>query len=108
MGARLARDSTAHNAARPAARTSPGSCMASGRRTHRGTELTVVFAIGVCTQRNLDAMAIAASTVPPAKFGVVLTTSGAPPRRLRLPHDYQFLDLREIARPEQNCLAIDK
>jgi hypothetical protein len=73
-----------------------------------GTELTVVFAIGVCTQRNLDALAIAVSTVPPAKFGVVLTTSGAPPRRLRLPHDYQFLDLREIARPEQNCLAIDR
>jgi hypothetical protein len=73
-----------------------------------GTDLTVVFAIGVCTQRNLDALAIAVSTVPPAKFGVVLTTSGAPPRRLRLPHGYQFLDLREIARPEQNCLAIDK
>ncbi len=73
-----------------------------------GTELTVVFAIGVCTQRNLDALAIAVSTVPPAKFGVVLTSSGAPPRRLRLPHDYQFLDLREIARPEQNCLAVDK
>ena len=73
-----------------------------------GTELTVVFAIGVCTQRNLDALAIAVSTVPPAKFGVVLTTSGAPPRRLRLPHGYQFLDLREIARPEQNCLAIEK
>jgi hypothetical protein len=73
-----------------------------------GIELTAVFAIGVYTQRNLDALAIAVSTVPPAKFGVVLTTSGAPPRQLRLPHGYQFLDLREIARPEQNCLAIDK
>jgi hypothetical protein len=73
-----------------------------------GIELTVVFAIGVCTQRNLDALAIAVSTVPPAKFGVVLTTSGAPPRRLTLPHGYQFLDLREIARPEQNCLAIER
>ena len=73
-----------------------------------GTELTVVFAIGVCTQRNLDALAIAVSTVPPTKFGVVLTTSGAPPRQLRLPHGYQFLDLREIARPEKDCLAIDK
>jgi hypothetical protein len=67
-----------------------------------------VFAIGVCTQRNFDALAIAVSTVPPAKFGVVLTTSGAPPRRLTLPHGYQFLDLREIARPEQNCLAIER
>ena len=73
-----------------------------------GTELTIVFAIGVCTQRNLDALAIAASTVPPAKFGVVLTTSGAPPRRLKLPHGYQFLDLRDIARPEEGYLAIDK
>jgi hypothetical protein len=73
-----------------------------------GIELTAVFAIGVCTQRNLDALAISVSTVPPAKFGVVLTTSGAPPRRLTLPHGYQFLDLREIARPEQNCLAIEK
>ena len=65
-----------------------------------GTELAVVFAIGVCTQRNLDALAIAVSAAPPADFGIVLTTSGAPPRRLRLPHGYQFLDLREIARPE--------
>jgi len=73
-----------------------------------GIELTAVFAIGVCTQRNLDALAIAVSTVPPARFGVVLTTSGAPPRRLTLPHGYQFLDLREIARPEQNCLAIER
>jgi hypothetical protein len=73
-----------------------------------GTELTIVFAIGVCTQRNLDALAIAVSTVPPAKFGLVLTTSGAPPRRLKLPHGYQFLDLRDIARPEEDYLAIDK
>jgi hypothetical protein len=73
-----------------------------------GTELTIVFAVGVCTQRNLDALAIAVSTVPPAKFGLVLTTSGAPPRRLRLPHGYQFLDLRDIARPERDCLAIER
>jgi hypothetical protein len=73
-----------------------------------GTELAVVFAIGVCTQRNLDALAIAVSTVPPAKFGLVLTTSGAPPRRLRLPHGYQFLGLRDIARPEKDYLAIER
>jgi hypothetical protein len=48
-----------------------------------GTELTVVFAIGVCTQRNLDALAIAVSAAPPADFGIVLTTSAAPPRPLR-------------------------
>ena len=73
-----------------------------------GTELTIVFAIGVYSQRNLDALAIAVSTVPPAKFGLVLTTSSAPPRRLRLPHGYQFVDLRDIARPEKDCLAIEK
>jgi hypothetical protein len=73
-----------------------------------GTELTVVFAIGVCTQLNLDALATAVSTVPPAKFGVVLTTSGAPPRRPRLPHCYQFVELRDIARPEKDYLAIEK
>jgi hypothetical protein len=73
-----------------------------------GAELTVVFAIGVCTQPNLDALASAISAASPADFGIVLTTSAAPPRRLSLPHGYQFLDLREIARPEQNCLVIDK
>jgi hypothetical protein len=71
-------------------------------------ELTVVFAIGVGTQRNLDALALAVSTVPPATFGVVLTTSGTPPRRLMLPHGYEILELREIALAEQNCLAINK
>jgi hypothetical protein len=73
-----------------------------------GTELTVVFAIGVCTQRNLDALAIAVSAAPPADFGIVLTTSAAPPRPLRLPHGYQFLDLRDIARPEKGYLAIER
>jgi hypothetical protein len=75
---------------------------------HSGTELTIVFAIGVCRQSNLGALASAISAAPLADFGIVLTTSAAPPRPLRLPHGYQFLDLREIARPEQNCLAIDK
>jgi hypothetical protein len=73
-----------------------------------GTELTIVFAIGVCRQRNLDALANAISTVPPTSFGVVLTTSDAALRWLRLPNGYKFLELREIARPEQTCLAIDK
>jgi hypothetical protein len=51
-----------------------------------GAELAVVFAIGVCMQSNLGALAAAISAAPPAKFGLVLTTSGAPPRRLGLPH----------------------
>lgn len=73
-----------------------------------GTELTVIFAIGVCTQRNLDALAIAISAAPPADFGLVLTTSAAPPRQLRLPHGYQFVELRDIAGLEKDCLAIEK
>jgi hypothetical protein len=73
-----------------------------------GTELAVLFAIAMCKQSNLGALASAISAAPPADFGIVLTTSASPPRPLRLPHGYQFLDLREIARPEQNCLAIDK
>jgi hypothetical protein len=47
-------------------------------------------------------------TVPPAKLGLVLTTSGAPPRWLKLPHGYQFIDVREIAHAMNNRLAIDK
>jgi hypothetical protein len=61
--------------------------------------------LGCLSQSNLVALAIVVST---AKFGLVLTTSGAPPRRLRLPHGYQFLDLRDIARPEKGYLAIEK
>src|ERR1700730_8809994 len=74
----------------------------------RGTELAVVFAIGIYTQPNLSALVSAISAAPPADFGVVLTTSAAPPRPLRLPRGYEFLELREIARCERNCLAIDK
>ena len=73
-----------------------------------GTELAVVFAIGMCRQSNLGALASAISPAPPADFGIVLTTSAAPQRPLRLPHGYQFLDLREIARLEKDYLAIDK
>jgi len=73
-----------------------------------GTELAVVFAIGMCRQLNLGALASAISAAPPADFGVVLTTSAAPPRPLRLRHGYEFLELREIARPEKDCLAIEK
>jgi hypothetical protein len=37
-----------------------------------------------------------------------LTTSFVPPRWLRLPHGYQFLDLREIACAEKDRLVINK
>jgi hypothetical protein len=73
-----------------------------------GTELTIVFAIGVCRQRSLDALANAISTVPPTTFDVVITTSDAALRWLRLPNGYEFLELRDFARPAQTCLAIDK
>jgi hypothetical protein len=72
------------------------------------TEVTVVLAIGTSARRNLDALANAIRTVPPAKLGLVLTTSAAPPRWLTLPHGYQFLDFREIARPANDRLAIDR
>jgi len=108
MGARFAREGTPHNAACPAARTGPGSCMASGRRAHRRDRTHRRI-------RNWDVYAVKSRCVgqrifgrSPADFGIVLTTGAAPPRPLRLPHGYQFLDLREIARPEQNCLVIDK
>lgn len=73
-----------------------------------GAELSVVFAIGMCRQSNLGALASAISAARPTDFGVVLTSSAAPPGSLRLPRDYKFLELREFARPEKNCLAIDK
>lgn len=73
-----------------------------------GTELAIVFAIGMCRQSNLGTLASAISAAPPTNFGIVLTTSAAPPRPLRLPHGYEFLELREVARPQKDCLAIDK
>ena len=73
-----------------------------------GSELAVVFAIGMCRQSNLSALASAISAAPPADFGIVLTTSGSPPWPLKLPHGYEFLELREIARAEKDCLAIEK
>jgi hypothetical protein len=73
-----------------------------------GTELAVAFAIGIYTQPNLSALASAISAAPPTDFGIVLTTSAAPPRPLRLPHGYEFLELPEVARPEKDYLAIDK
>jgi hypothetical protein len=72
------------------------------------TELTVVLAIGTSTRRNLDALANAIGSIPPAKLGLVLTTSLAPPRWLRLPHGYKFLEVREIAHATNDRLAIDK
>ena len=73
-----------------------------------GTELAVLFAVRMCTQPNLSTLATALSAAPPVDFGVVLTTSAAPARSLKLPRGYEFLELREVARPEKNCLAIEK
>jgi hypothetical protein len=84
----------------------PGSIWYLGDASVGETELTIVLAIGTSARRNLSALAHAIRTVPPAKLGLVLTTSGAPPRWLTLPHGYQFLDFREIARVENERLAI--
>jgi hypothetical protein len=84
----------------------PGSVWYLGDASVGETELTVVLAVGTSARRNLDAFANAIGSVPPAKLGLVLTTSAAPPRWLRLPHGYQFLEIREIARVENERLAI--
>jgi hypothetical protein len=86
----------------------PGSVWYLGDASVGETELTIVLAIGASARRNLDALANAICSVPPAKLGLVLTTSAAPPRWLRLPNGYQFLDLREIARAENDRLVIQK
>jgi hypothetical protein len=86
----------------------PDSVWYLGDASVGGTELTIVLAIGTSTRRNLDSLADAIRTVPPAKIGLVLTTSAAPPRWLRMPHAYVFLELREIAHAMNDRLAIDK
>jgi hypothetical protein len=86
----------------------PGLVWHLGDASVGETELTVVFAVGTSARQNLDALASAICTVPPAKLGLVLTTSVAQPRWLRLPHGYQFLDIREIACAENDRLIIHK
>jgi hypothetical protein len=68
------------------------------RRAIGGSELAVAFATGMCTQPNLGASASAISATPLADFGVVLITSAEPPRRLWLPHSYEFLEHRTLLR----------
>src|SRR5262249_44738658 len=85
----------------------PGLVWHLGDASVGGTELTVVLAVGMSARQNLDALANAIRTVPPAKLGLVLTTSTAP-RWLALHHGYQFLEFREIARAENARLAIHK
>src|ERR1700724_229992 len=108
MGARLARDSTAHNAARPAARTGPGSCMASGRRAHRrdrtdsrirhwGVYATKSRCAGDC---GLDHSSRQIRPCAHYKWRTAKTAQAT--------HGHQFLDLRDIARPEKGYLAIEK
>ena len=107
-GARLARDSTAHNAARPAARTGPGSCMASGRRAHRRdrTDNRIRhWSVYATKSRRAGDCGLDRS---PRQIRRCAHYKWRTPRRLTLPHGYQFLDLRDIARPEQNCLAIER
>jgi hypothetical protein len=86
----------------------PGSVWHLGDAFVGETELTVVLAVGTSARRNLDALANAIGSIPPAKLGLVLTTSVAPPRWLKLPHGYQFLDFREIARAENDHFVIDR
>jgi hypothetical protein len=86
----------------------PGLVWHLGDASVGKTELTIVLAIGTLARQNLDALANAIFTVPPAKLGLVLSMSVAPPRWLRLPQGYQFLDFREIPRAEHDRLGIHK
>jgi hypothetical protein len=84
----------------------PGLAWHLGDASVGETELSVVFAVGTSARQSLDTLANAIRTVPPAKLGIVLTTSTAPPRWLTLPYGYQFLEFREIARAENDHLVI--
>lgn len=71
------------------------------------TLLTVVLARKVTSQVALDHLASAVSTIPPGDLGTVVTTSPDVTRRVRLPHGYEFLDLREIGRAGEDRLVLD-
>jgi hypothetical protein len=71
------------------------------------TLLTVMLARKVSSQVALDHLASALSTIPPADLGVVVTSFPGVARQVRLPHGYEFLDLREIGRVAEDRLVLD-
>jgi hypothetical protein len=71
------------------------------------TLLTVVLARQVSSQSDLDLLASAVGTLPPADLGVVVTSSAGVAQRVALPHGYRFLDVREIVRKERDQLTLD-
>jgi len=73
-----------------------------------GTELTVVFAIQLLAQRDLDALATVLPRLPSGDLGLVLTTSAVQIRSITFPHGYRLLDLREIARADEQGLVVDR
>jgi hypothetical protein len=71
------------------------------------TSLTVVLARRVWTQVELDRLASVLGTVPPGDLGVVATSSAEVARQISLPHDYRFLDLRDVMRTIKDRLTFD-
>jgi hypothetical protein len=69
--------------------------------------LTVVLARQVSSQGDLDLLASALGTLPPADLGVVATSSADVAQRVALPHGYRFLDLREVVRTKEYQLTLD-
>ncbi len=57
---------------------------------------TIVLARRSGAAIELDSLAAALQSLPPAGIGVVLITGQNPPRSLDLPHGHRFVELREI------------
>ena len=64
----------------------------------RGTSLRVVFARGISSYGDLDAVAASLPPVRRDSVGLVITTRADLPNKVHLPHAYVVLSLREIVR----------
>jgi hypothetical protein len=72
------------------------------------TALTVIFARGVSSLGELEALAEAVSRIQPEALGLIITSSSAMPRSLFRSHNYFPLGLREIMRPGSDRLVLEK
>jgi hypothetical protein len=72
------------------------------------TALTAIFARGVSSAGDLEALAEAVSRIQPEGLGLVITSSSGMPRRLLQSHNYFPLGLQEIMRPGSDRLVLEK
>jgi hypothetical protein len=86
----------------------PGRLWHLGDTLCGGTLVTVVFARWISSQAALDELASMLGTIHVADKGLVITTSPQAARRVRLPHGFAFLDLREIGQMVGQRLKIDQ